>query len=129
MRAPGPEGCGSRAPRKEYVGQGRRADQAERTERTRGGHGTVGFLPLTRLTTNEIRKSTTKTQKRIDAMPDAVPAIPPKPRTPAINATTRKMSAQRSMAVSEGGIRSMDAAAHQRCGRTTQAHGVPSIPA
>jgi phosphoribosylaminoimidazole carboxylase (NCAIR synthetase) len=48
---------------------------------------------------NEMMKRTMKTKKMILAISIAVPARTPKPKTAAINAMTRKVMAQLSMAV------------------------------
>ena len=44
--------------------------------------------------TNEMTNRMRKTTKMIFAMPTAVPAIPPNPRTAAMSAMTRKVIAQ-----------------------------------
>lgn len=53
-------------------------------------------------TTNAIRKTT----KRTCAIPDAAPAIPPKPRSAAINAMIRNVIAQESMTLPFQSVRS-----------------------
>src|SRR5436853_611162 len=58
--------------------------------RQRCGQGTVD-RPRKIPTTAEIRNRTTATKKMILAISIETPAMPPKPRTAAINATTRKV--------------------------------------
>src|SRR5688572_2591036 len=61
------------------------------------GQGAVGALPRTRPTMAEMTNRTIATKKMIFAISTAKPAIPPKPSTAAISATTRKVKAQPSM--------------------------------
>src|SRR5262249_17746039 len=61
--------------------------------------GTVGERPRMRATTAEITNRMIATKKMIFAISTAKPAIPPKPSTAAISATTRNVKAQPSMAV------------------------------
>lgn len=52
--------------------------------------------------TKPMTNNTRNTTKQILAMVAAVPAITPNPKTPAINAMTKKVSAQLNMTVSKG---------------------------
>ena len=56
-----------------------------------------GVRPRASPTTAEIRNSTTAMKKMILAISIEAPAMPPKPKMPAINATTRNVTTQPSM--------------------------------
>jgi hypothetical protein len=89
----------------------------------------IVLFPAIAVAINEMRNSTTKTQNRVTAIREEVPAMLPKPRIAAINATIRKVKDQRNMRDSSGRQRALEAERlDERTNRASVDPGSPRNP-